>query len=956
MRQAVSRWLALRCAAAIAVIALCLWQLAPLANASAAALAPALPPDATCAQLAHVSPTATNGPSWGATLLPGHGQAGGWFGVPVCANGVNQAAPGGANVSCAGAPANFRATECAPSAATSDGYGLSFQCVELVVRFSAWAFGSSPGAWRGDAQYLWLAGNHPASFSAIPNGSATQPQPGDILVWGQLDSSGRPWPAGAAGGHVAVVAAVGGGKITFVEQNMLTLRGDIPSETTTLIESGGHWTLGHTYATSGGRALYGWLHSSRNTGQFSGHTAHATPSPSPASHPSAAPTQPPAPSPTNTPAASAAASAAPQATQTPRPVGPALPSLSSGVVVTESGAVAQAVWTDTQAPTRDHTNPSGATPQALVESLGAPPGVTLDPAQTPAVAPLPTGERYIFVRGRDGHLYDAYTAPGQAGALWQTLGAPAGVTLTGSVSAQWDDEGMSAAALGVDGALWLRAGPAGMLGDWVSLGHPASGMLQGNPALVSILSADGATPERVALAIGRDGALYETDGRADGVGAADQPPGWSDWAPVALPGNTPLAPGTLRLVSEPSPADARSTASGVALLASGANGRLWLLRRASVAQPWSAQALALPDSAGAVLGATLMDGDTLQVFVADQRAADTIALGVFHVKEASAAGAPLVGAWERAGVGIASSGAHSPASAAALALGASQSALLAAEGGQLTLTGTPDALRLLAPSAPPSAETISLGRLAAPDASSDDFAGSALDTRWLTSGSPGMSASVAQGALILSAPGVAGHAEALQGAPTGAFTVTTQVAPGAGAATQQAPSTSQGWQAGILLRLDDWNTLSLSERAGGVIALCPTVAGVTQPCMQTRLDSAGSARGVTLRLSASSAGIHGEASVDGAHWMDVGVWNPAWLVAAATAAPGPYAPPLASVIAAGASSDGVRDPSAWLTFTSMALYVDSVGAQSQAQPPQGTPLVAARFAHLTVTSSTGISG
>ena len=67
------------------------------------------------------------------------------------------------------------------------------------------------GRYGGDAPDLWLAGNHPANYVMYPNGSSSLPVPGDILIWGYLDSAGQPWPAGPNGnhsGHIAVVAAV----------------------------------------------------------------------------------------------------------------------------------------------------------------------------------------------------------------------------------------------------------------------------------------------------------------------------------------------------------------------------------------------------------------------------------------------------------------------------------------------------------------------------------------------------------------------------------------------------------------------------------------------------------------------------------------------------------------------------------------------------------------------------
>src|SRR5262249_20216676 len=56
--------------------------------------------NASCATLAGADPTATNGRSWGRTILAGGGAKDGWFGVDVCANGFNGAAPNGSNVSC----------------------------------------------------------------------------------------------------------------------------------------------------------------------------------------------------------------------------------------------------------------------------------------------------------------------------------------------------------------------------------------------------------------------------------------------------------------------------------------------------------------------------------------------------------------------------------------------------------------------------------------------------------------------------------------------------------------------------------------------------------------------------------------------------------------------------------------------------------------------------------------
>ncbi len=594
------------------LIALTLWLLPMLTDGTAllAAQAPharTLPPDTSCTQLAQADPSATNGTLWGTTILPGLGQPSGWFGVPVCANGVNQAAPGGANVSCDRMPLRSSADgDCAPGSATSDGYGLTFQCVELVARFAVWAFGDAPGGWRGDAPYLWLSGHHPADFSASPNGDTQAPKPGDILVWGSLDTQGRPWPAGPAGGHVAVVAAVGGGHISFVEENMLGHRGaeaiNIPRERTTLTESAtGAWTVGSTYGANGGRALYGWLHSTRNTGHF--------------------------------PSSKGAASTAPSAPDDRS-------SLAGGVVVTGKGALAQLVWSDTHTPSpasnpSNPSNPSSSAsaaptavsaPAAVVESLGAPPGVALAPDQAPAVVALPDGERYVFARGQDGTLYSAYTTPRQPGVAWQALGAPPGVSLTSAVTALWTrDEGMVVGALGSDGAFWLCSGPAGVVGVWWSLGRPAQvAGFQGTPILVSTPSSTASTARAGsprALAIGTDGRLYDSIWSAISAANASSSvsssvsnsasgplaPGWSAWAPIPLPANASSLTGALvAATAEPTHSSGASGEAGVLdLLAPDAAGHVWFLQGGALGQTWSVAPLSMPTATSVLLAAIL---------------------------------------------------------------------------------------------------------------------------------------------------------------------------------------------------------------------------------------------------------------------------------------------------------------------------------------------------------------
>ncbi len=89
-----------------------------------------------------------------------------------------------------------------------NGYGVAFQCVELVNRFANVAFGSPVSGWGGDAKYHWT--QYPAGWSPKPYGSTYRPAPGDIIVWGPVDAAGNPAPGSdtSAPGHVAVIVTV----------------------------------------------------------------------------------------------------------------------------------------------------------------------------------------------------------------------------------------------------------------------------------------------------------------------------------------------------------------------------------------------------------------------------------------------------------------------------------------------------------------------------------------------------------------------------------------------------------------------------------------------------------------------------------------------------------------------------------------------------------------------------
>ncbi|HEX8982473.1 MAG TPA: CHAP domain-containing protein [Ktedonobacterales bacterium] len=908
--------------------------------ASAAALTSDAPPNASCAQLAAMSPTATNGPEWGKTLLVGFDATRGWFGVPVCANNYNHFMPGGANVSCTRAPVSDGAYGCAPGVATSDGYGLTFECVELVARFAKWAFGDAPSGWHGDAQYLWLDSNHPADFRAFVNGGAAAPVPGDVLVWGSLDSQGHPWPAGPAGGHVAVVESVSAHAVTFVEENMIGHRNgetiNIPREQTTLTRtSNGGWLIGPTFGENGGRTLYGWLHTSRNTGRF----PHIGAAPGPASATST-PTEPAPTSPATM--APGPATVAPTFTPTPIPT-MALPSLSRGVVITGDGALAQVVWSDTRTPLHPQPVASAdvASIGAVAESMGAPTGVSFPPNQSPAVLSLPTHERYVFARGNDGALYSVYTAPAQPALYWQFLRAPKGVTLTGSMTALWDQSGMAVGALGSDGAFWMRAGPSGNLGDWVSLGAPAHTTFSGTLALADAphgLPSPAVT--RLVLGLGRDGALYETDSSAPGTktGAtnAGQASGWTQWTKAPTQAVIATLSDGLRLVSEPS-------ASGVALDAISADttGHLWILRRTSLTQPWTATSTTLPSADVTVVGAVLHTQSTatppdLEVYVA--RASPTTAAATNIAEATISFSGAMPARWRPLDGEVTSS-----SQPTALALDTDGSALLTTTASAVSLLGADTLVHVLLPSTRISSASsgVELGQIPAPGSFNDSFAGASLDPRWVIHESAQTPAVESDGVLTLSAPqSTPRTADIAQAAPSGSFTVTTYVAPGVDWSATTARPTQQTAEAGIQLVLDDAHALSLGLRSNGYVAFCPTAPGASLQCSEAPAPSGGAAAsGVYLRLHVKGATSTGEVSRDGQTWIPVGSWTPSWLPSSATEILGPYAPPFASPDAAQSQP-----------FTSVQLYVTRSASAS------ASATISARFSDFMLHGDTSPAG
>jgi regulation of enolase protein 1 (concanavalin A-like superfamily) len=874
-----------------------------------AALTASVAPDASCAALAAVSRSVTNGPTWGRTLLPGGGAAGGWFGVDVCGNGANLAAPNPANVSCDRASKSWTAAGCAPGNPTSDGYGLSFQCVELAIRFSAWAFGDQPTDWGrsgwGNAPDLWLPANHPAGFVAFANGSAQAPVPGDLIVWGALDVRGNPFPSGPDGfhgGHIAVVAAVRDGMVITAEQNVMWGNIDQSSDRLALTKVGGRWILSgssqpasvlptYRWAASMGtsRATYGWLHSLRNNG-----TLPAVPR---VSRLLAAPSRP-----------------------LPQQPSGGMPALAPAAFVTANGQLADLVWSssDLLAPTT-----ADAPTRAAPRSLGSPSSGPLATGQTPAILALPDGGRVIYALGADGHLYAARTAPNLLGVAWLDLGAPDGATLRSAVSATAFSGGIAVAARDGDGALWWRAGPDGQLGGWLSLGRPTGTTL--TPAFAIVGAPGSGSP--LILAVGANGLLYERIWKqaiVDASGAIEVPAGWSDWIALHnVPAGVKLAP---RLAAVAELATPRATVgpwqdAPLSLFLLDMDGKLWWLRTTSLSVGWTMNAVgAQPTPVSTLLAATLATQPggasstahpKLHIYSASQ---DATYLAALDLPTRTFLGAtPKWTKLPALPIGVSDTFVALPTTNDA-------SALLASDGRTYQALGAAGAADVLAPSTAPSATDqaqgttqtppaqphwLSLGALTLSPAFGDTFAGQSLDARWTLAGA-GARAALADGRLTLSAA-AGSQAALLQGAQPGNASITVRVT---------LPVAPTAARAGLALYLDDGDWVTLLAGTDDSVQLCAQAWQKAAPC-QSRTVSVAAGQSVWLRLARSGDTFTADASADGATWASVGSWTPALPSAASSTSSSTAATPTTSV------RQSVVAP---LAFTTAGLLVENDGA------------------------------
>jgi hypothetical protein len=850
---------------------------APDANANALRVAPT----ASCSQLARLDPTITNGASWGRTILAGHGAQGGWFGVNVCSNGFNSVSPNGSSVSC-----DSTAKGCSP---TTDGYGWTFQCPELIVRFSAWAFGDSPADWGrsgwGNAPDLWLPANHPSDFVMYPNGSSTAPVPGDILVWGSLDANGHPWPAGpdgSHGGHIAVVAAVKDGKVITAEQNVMWGSEDHPSDTLALTRVGSRWilsgssqaattlptwrwlrTMGHS------RGTFGWLHNVKNNGHF--------------------------------PSTGAVAATTPQkpnkSKSIPQQFPGGLPSLATATVVTQSGTLADLTWTK-----KNFYAPSTITdqPQAQVRSLGIPPGnVRLAAGQSAATVLMSNGSRYIYALGMDGNLYLAHTSPNALGVFWSALGQPPDVSLRGSPVASLFAGGVQIAALGSDGNLWWRAGPPDRPGNWLSLGKPATTTLGDHLALAGTPGAG----SPIVFAVGADGRIYlrlwlDATIAADGT---QIPPSWSDWMPLGAQPVGQQITGAVIVVPELPNAHnwiGLWPDSPVNVFAVDSSGALWWFRSEHLASGWIAEQVeGNPAPLNSLLGAVAVpaavntavaspSADTIQIYATSRTASYMSTLSL------PAAGQRISGKPAWMSLPDPPAGMAATAQGAAVALGPGNSILVAPAGDNVVIGGAQAMTSALLPATAPQAQGPSgaqsvnpwarVGAIPAAATFSDSFTASRLDIRWTRSDASVRANLDANGLTLI--PDTQGVGALTQAASAGDMTLTLAIArPG---------TLSHSASAGMVLYQDDGDWLTLTVDGAGVVRLCPMVQQTAQPCATGKVNASAV---VWLSIQRVGDTFMALASYDATSWQHIGSWTPVISSGSATAGQASPAAPGAAV-------------------------------------------------------------
>jgi hypothetical protein len=702
-----------------------------------------------------------------------------------------------------------------------------------------------------------------------PNGSSTAPVPGDILVWGSLDANGHPWPAGpdgSHGGHIAVVAAVNGGKVITAEQNVMWGSEDHPSDTLALTKVGSRWILSGssraamtlpTYrwlSTMGhSRGTFGWLHNVKNNGHFPSTSAKSSTTQKPTTS---------------------------KTVQQQFPGG--LPSLASATVVTQSGTLADLTWSNKSffAPAT-----SADQPQAQARSLGIPPGnVRLASGQSAATVLMSNGARYIYVLGMDGNLYLAHTSPNSLGVFWSALGQPPDVSLTGSPVASLFAGGVQITALGSDGNLWWRAGPPDRPGNWLSLGKPSSTTLAGSLALAGEPGAG--TP--IVFAAGADGRIYlrlwlDATVAADGT---QIPASWSNWMPLGAQPAGHQITGSLMVVPELPNAHnwiGLWPDSPLNLIAADSTGALWWFRSERLSNGWTATQMdGNPAPLSSLLGAVAVpvsstsspnaSTDAIQIYTSS-RTASYMSTIMLPGAGTSVSGKPTWTALPDPPAGM------SPfAQGAAVALGPDNSILVATAGDNVVLGGTHAMTDALLPSLAQQNSAGSqsknpwarVGAVPAAATFSDSFTSSHPDVRWTRSDTSVRTTFDTNGLTLI--PGSQGIGALTQAASAGDTTLTLEVA---------RPATlPRSASVGMVLYQDDGDWLTLTVDNAGAVRFCPVAQQTPQPCNTGNMNARAA---VWLSIQRMGDTFTALVSTDDMSWQHIGQWTPALSGSAKTA-------------------------------------------------------------------------
>jgi hypothetical protein len=161
--------------------------------------------------------------------------------------------------------------------------GYYYQCTELANRFDReqWAlpgFDVNAGKYydyyesgtyhQGRVRTLFPSGSYQLSDDASQGTSSFKPNPGDLLVYQDVNNASQGWTSGLNGGtgHVAVVTGTTATSVTIAQQNYSQVN---YFQTLNMATVGNGWHITDASALSY-RIVRGWIHFTANNGANSG--------------------------------------------------------------------------------------------------------------------------------------------------------------------------------------------------------------------------------------------------------------------------------------------------------------------------------------------------------------------------------------------------------------------------------------------------------------------------------------------------------------------------------------------------------------------------------------------------------------------------------------------------------------------------------------------------------------